>query len=72
MMTKFDGYIERMQEKRKQHREDAINYALLTSLRTKTREEVLQELWQGLTFIAGVSEILPKVSPKSAEKQLVY
>ena len=57
MMTKFDGYMERVEERRKMEREAEIDGALLCSLRTRTKEEVLKELSENLTFIIGCATV---------------
>ena len=71
-MTKFDGYIERMEERRKARREEAFNYELLTSLQTRTREEVLADMVKGLTFVAGVSNFIRAESAQKQTKELVF
>ena len=71
-MTKFDGYIERMEEKRRARREEALNFELLTSLQTRTKEEVIAEMMNGLTFIAGVSTVFSAQSRGERAKTLVF
>ncbi len=71
-MTRFESYVERMEERRRARREEELNLELLTSLRTRTREEVIADMLQGLTFIAGVSTVLCKESLKSQAKELVF
>ena len=71
-MTKFDGYIERMEQRRKQRREEAFDFELLTSLQTRTREEVLADMIKGLTFIAGVSNFMQAESAQKQTKELVF
>ena len=70
-MTKFDGYIERMEQRRKQRREDELNFELLTSLQTRTKEEVVADMIKGLTFIAGVSSFMQAESGRKQTKELV-
>lgn len=43
-MTKFDIYIEEMEQRRQEERNRAINEELLWSLRTRTREEVIADM----------------------------
>ena len=71
-MTKFDGYIERMEQRRKQRREEAFDFELLTSLQTRTREEVIADMVKGLTFIAGVSNFMQAESAQKHAKELVF
>ena len=71
-MTKFDGYIERMEQRRKQRREEAFDFELLTSLQTRTREEVIADMVKGLTFIAGVSNFMQAESAQKHTKELVF
>ena len=61
-MTGFEGYIERMEARRKARKEEEINFELLTSLRTRTREEVIADMMQVLTF----------KNVKSQVKELVF
>ena len=68
--TKFDNYLERMETRRKERSEEALDYELLTSLRTRTKEEVLAQLYEGLTFIAGVSTVL--CAQKSVKSLVFY
>lgn len=56
-MTKFDGYIERLEEQRKVAKEEKMNEWFLRSLQTRTKEDVLKELSENLTFIIGVSSV---------------
>lgn len=67
--TKFDNYLERMETRRKERSEEMLDYELLTSLRTRTKEEVLAQLYESLTFIAGVSKVL---CAQKTEKTLVF
>ncbi len=57
-MTKFDGYIEMLEEKRKLAKEAEVDSWLMQSLRTRTKEEVLKELSDNLTFVLGVSTLV--------------
>ena len=57
-MTKFDGYIERLEEKRKVEKEEKMDEWFLRSLQTRTKEDVIKELSENLTFIIGVSSVV--------------
>ena len=63
--TKFDVFVESLEEKRFLARNEAINRALALSLHTKTREEVVSELFQGLTFIVGTGSLLAEEKGKT-------
>ena len=56
-MTKFDGYMERLEEKRRLEKEEKMNEWFLRSLQTRTKEDVIKELSENLTFIIGVSAV---------------
>ena len=56
-MTKFDGYMERLEEKRRLQQEEKMNEWFLRSLQTRTKEDVIKELSENLTFIIGVSAV---------------
>ncbi len=56
-MTKFDGYMERLEEKRRLEQEEKMNEWFLRSLQTRTKEDVIKELSENLTFIIGVSAV---------------
>ncbi|MBR6703565.1 MAG: hypothetical protein IKL76_03280 [Clostridia bacterium] len=56
-MTKFDGYMERLEEKRRIEKEEKMNEWFLRSLQTRTKEDVIKELSENLTFIIGVSAV---------------
>lgn len=56
-MTKFDGYMERLEEKRRLEKEEKMNEWFLHSLQTRTKEDVIEELSENLTFIIGVSAV---------------
>lgn len=43
-MTKFETQIEQMEQRRQEERNRAINEELLWSLRTRTREEVIEDM----------------------------
>ena len=58
MMTKFDCYVERLEEKRCKERERAINDELLRSLKARTKQEAVAALYENLTFIVGTSDLI--------------
>ena len=58
MMTKFDCYVERLEEKRRKERERAINDELLRSLKARTKQEAVAALYENLTFIVGTSDLI--------------
>lgn len=64
-MTKFDLYVEKLEMQRREEREAALNAELLCSLHTRTKEETLDELFENLTFIVGVSDVLTVNTPKT-------
>ena len=70
-MTRFDGYIERMEERRKAQREETLDFELLTSLQTRTKEQVIADILGGLTFIVGVSSFMGAESRGKQTKELV-
>ena len=49
-MTKFDCYIEKMQERRQAEAENRINEWLYQSVTNRQKAEVLDELISGLFF----------------------
>ena len=57
-MTKFDCYVERLEEKRRSQKEAAVNAELLRSLTTRTKQETVALLYENLTFIVGTSDLL--------------
>lgn len=58
MMTKFDCYVERLEEKRRAEKENAYNAELLRSLTTRTKQETVALLYENLTFIVGSADLL--------------
>lgn len=58
MMTKFDCYVERLEEQRRAEREAAINAELLRSIKMRTKQETVAALYENLTFIVGTSDLL--------------
>ncbi len=57
-MTKFDFELEKLAREAKVAREEKINAELLYLLSSRTKEETVAALYEGLTFIAGVSDII--------------
>ena len=57
-MTKFDCYVERLEEKRRVEKENAVNAELLHSLKTRTKQEAMDMLYENLTFIIGSADLL--------------
>ncbi|MBQ8685730.1 MAG: hypothetical protein IJ514_06145 [Clostridia bacterium] len=57
-MTKFDGYMEGLERRRQRAREREADEALLWSLATRTKEEVVREMTENLTFIVGAATIV--------------
>ncbi len=64
-MTKFDFYVEKLEQQRREERETAVNAELWGALHTKTKEEVVAELFENLTFIVGISDVLTVNTPKT-------
>ena len=58
MMTRFDCYVERLEEKRRAEKEAEINAELLRSLTTRTKAETVALLYENLTFIVGSADLL--------------
>ncbi|MBE7084950.1 MAG: hypothetical protein E7368_02720 [Clostridiales bacterium] len=56
-MTKFDVYVENLSRAREERRNEKYNARLTNSLLTRTHEEVVAELMQGLTVILGVGDV---------------
>ena len=57
-MTKYDCYLEKMEEKRRAEKESAINAELLHSLKTRTKRESVAMLYENLTFVVGAGDLL--------------
>lgn len=57
-MTKFEAYAEKVHALREKRRNEELNLQLAIGLRTRTREEVVAELWGELTVVVGVSDLL--------------
>ena len=57
-MTKFDEYMERVEEKRKMQKEAEVDSWLMQSLQTRTKAQVIKELKENLTFVLGVSTLV--------------
>ena len=56
-MTNFDIYVESLGVIREEKRNEEFNVRLTNSLLTRTHEEVVAELMQGLTVILGVGDV---------------
>ncbi|MBO5239811.1 MAG: hypothetical protein J6B56_00115 [Clostridia bacterium] len=57
-MTKFDCYVERLEAKRREEKENAYNAELLYSLKTRTKAAAVSMLYENLTFIVGTADLL--------------
>lgn len=57
MMTRFDYYVERLEEKRRAEKEAEINAELLRLLTTRTKAETVAALYENLTFIVGSADL---------------
>lgn len=57
-MTKFDCYVERLEEKRRAEQEAETNAELLRLLTTRTKAEAVATLYENLTFIVGSADLL--------------
>ena len=57
-MTKFDVYAEKVRALREKRKNEEVNLQLAIGLRTRTREEVVQELMGELTFVVGSCDIV--------------
>ena len=58
MMTKFDFEVERLAKEQKSAREEKLNAELLRLLSTRTKEQTLAALYESLTFVAGISDVI--------------
>lgn len=70
-MTKFDVYADNLEKQRAERRNAAFNRYLSQSLATKTHEESVESLLQGLTVILGVGNVLTEKAVTRREKTLV-
>lgn len=66
-MLNFDEYVMQMEERRAREKRADLNAALSQGLREKTHAQAVAELYAGLTFVVGVSDVLP---PVGAENRL--
>ena len=57
-MTNFDLKVEKMEEERATKQNEKYNQALLKSLQTRTKDEVLRSLEQMLVIPIGVANVL--------------
>lgn len=64
-MTKFDFYVEKLEIQRREEREALLNAELCRALHTKTKEEVVAELFENLIFFVGSSDVLTTNTPKT-------
>ncbi len=64
-MTKFDFYVEKLEMQRREEREEAFNAELWRALHTKTKAEVVAELFENLTFMIGSSDVLTANTSKT-------
>ncbi len=67
-MTKFDVYADEISARRRARLDERCNEYLAMRLRTKTHEESVAELWEGLTVVLGVGNM----RAESKEKTLVF
>ena len=58
VMTKFDGYIEKMERRRQSEREEKINETLWYGLKKRTRKDAENALLEGLIIPLGVKSIV--------------
>lgn len=56
-MTKFEVFEDKVSDRRMEKRNAVYNEMILTSLTTKTHDEVVQEMLQGLTVVLGVGDL---------------
>lgn len=56
-MTKFEAFEDKVSDRRMEKRNAVYNEMILTSLTTKTHDEVVQEMLQGLTVVLGVGDL---------------
>ncbi len=68
-MSRFDEYVEKREEERNQERYARLNALLEKSLRTRSREEVVSELFGGLSIPLGVRSY---VNEGNGAKALVF
>lgn len=59
-MTNFEILEEKRSREREQRRYAEIDGALAVSLATRSRAEVVKDLFAGLTFVVGSADILPQ------------
>ena len=57
-MTNFDLKVEKIEEERATKQNERYNQALLKSLQTRTKEDVLRSLEQMLVIPIGVANVL--------------
>ena len=57
-MTKFEVEAEKLAWVRQTAREEKMNEELLLLVSTRTKEQALTALYESLTFISGISDII--------------
>ncbi len=65
-MLIFEEYVRQMEERSSQEKRAAINAVLAQGLRERTHGETVAALYAALTFVGGVSDVLPPVSAERA------
>ncbi|MBQ7923708.1 MAG: hypothetical protein IJ329_00220 [Clostridia bacterium] len=71
-MTKFDVYAESLERRRTERRNAEFNERLSLRLKTKTHEEAVAELMNGLTVILGVGNVSTESAAVKNGKTLVF
>lgn len=66
-MTKFDVFMEKREEERFKQRNEALDCALLSSLRLRTKEEVMKELFELLVIPLGCTTVGSRREVKNAD-----
>jgi hypothetical protein len=57
-MTKFEFEVEKLAREARAAREERINAELLYLLSARTKEETLAALYEGLTFVSGIGDVV--------------
>ena len=65
-MLNFDEYVTKMEERRAQEQRAGFNAAIAQGLRERTHGETVAALYAALTFVGGVSDVLPPLGAESA------
>ncbi|MBQ8342672.1 MAG: hypothetical protein IJY21_01055 [Clostridia bacterium] len=66
-MLYFDEYVTKMEERRAREKRAACNAKIAQGLRERTHAQAVAELYAGLTFVGGVSDILPPVEAENRQ-----